>query len=286
MQHCFRHILAQAPVLACFYSRFQEFVQHHFICFYVTIACSAPFTMRVWHFCSSTWLHLFIFFKVGHVKHECMASTHPERLVHLSSAAWHLVPLLFMMLGHHIPWVPAAHPALLQREMEGKGPAIYGNIEEPRTRNSISPHPRLLRGTTSPVSHLTATVGPKHFSWQARYQMMELLTIYLLSSPLPKKNSLLSSFNQAAVWLMHILKPSLQSWLATHEKRMYVINSVRQFISWSHKMPKKQQHKTWKLRNMLLQRMFRTSKHTHLLDLKDQQQNYKPEHWTTWLTNN
>ena len=86
-----------------------------------------------------------------------------------------------------------------------------GHREEPRTRNSRSPHPWLLHVTTWHISHLTATIGPKHFSWQARYQMMELLTIYPFSSPLSEKNSLPTSLNQVVVWLMHILKPSLRS---------------------------------------------------------------------------
>lgn len=144
MQHCFRDILAEAPVLACFHSRFQEFVRHHFICFYLMIACSAPFTIRLWHFYGSKWLHFFsFFFKVGHVKHECVGSTHQEGLVYLSSGTQHLIPLLCMPSSHHIHWVLPAHPALLQREreMEGKGffLRIIGNLWEGPTERSTEP---------------------------------------------------------------------------------------------------------------------------------------------------
>lgn len=80
-------------------------------------------------------------FKVGHVKHECVASPHKEALVYLSSGAQRLIPLLCMLPSHHIHWVLPAHLELLQTEMEGKGffPRITGNLWEQATERSQEP---------------------------------------------------------------------------------------------------------------------------------------------------
>jgi len=65
--------------------------------------------------------NFFLFFKVGYVKHEYVASTPQVGLVYLSSGAWHLILWLCMLSSHHIYWVPPSHLVLLQRETEGKG---------------------------------------------------------------------------------------------------------------------------------------------------------------------
>lgn len=104
-----------------------------------------------------------------------------------------------------------------------------GNKDEPRFRSSRSTHPWLLLVKTWHTSHLTATIDPKHFSWQPRYQMMKLWTIYFFSYPLSQKNSLLTSLHQAVVWLVHILQPRFEAdWWPI---RRYVINTVRKFIN-------------------------------------------------------
>lgn len=128
-------------------------------------------------------------------------------------------------------------------------------------------------GTVGPLIH-KCTFGTD----QRHLRTLELLTIYLFSSPLSEKSSLFISDAYLKAEPPKLIDDP-------YEKGKYVINSVRQFIKWLHKMPK-QQRKTWKLWNMLLQCTFTASKQTHVLDLKDQQQHSVPDDWTTWLTNN
>lgn len=188
----------------------------------------------------------------------------------LSQFRWHLIPLLHMLSRDYIHWV-ISHNWCSFRGRQGLKMAVSQNNGQ-------------FTGRVKKKNQEPGTVGlliHKHMfgTDQRHLRMLELLTIYLFSSPLSEKSSLFSSDAY-----LKAKPPKLID--DPHEKGKYVINSVRQFITWLHKMPKQQQRKTWKLWNMLLQCTFTASKQTYVLDLKDQQQHYMPDDWTTWLTNN
>lgn len=140
MQHCFRDISAQAPVLGCFPTRFQEFVRHHFICFYLMMARSALFTIRLWHFYGSEWLLFFFFFlsRSCETRMCCINTTRRLGVAQFRCSAFDTATLH----ATHLPyqWVPPSHLVLLQRGMKGKGIFLRGtgNLwEEPGIRDLV-----------------------------------------------------------------------------------------------------------------------------------------------------
>lgn len=172
---------------SCFHRKFQEFVRHLFICFYLMIACSAPLTIRLWHFHGSEWLHFFFFF----LSRSCetwMCCIHTS--IRLGVSLFRCSAFETITLNHSTqPSLPLGAPSspytslgrdggkriLSQNNWQLRG---RGNKDESRMTISRSTHPWLLLVKTWHVSHLTATIGPKHSSWQPRYQMMKLQTIY------------------------------------------------------------------------------------------------------------